>query len=172
VPAVLIRRFEERDAPAVRTLFIEVNRELAPEAMREAFERYIAQSLAEEIDRVAAYYAERRGSFWVAEEAGAIIGTFGLERVDEHAAELRRMYVARAARRRGLGRMMLVHAERTCREAGYDRLVLSTAELQQAALGLYRASGYRLVREEIAAAASNKTVGSGLKRFHFEKHLH
>ena len=78
---------------------------------------------------------------------------------------------ASAARRRGIGRLLLAHAERACREAGYDRVVLSTAELQQAALGLYRASGYRLVREEIAAAASNKTVGSGLKRFHFEKHL-
>lgn len=168
---MLIRRYEERDAPAVRALFIEVNRELAPEAMREAFERYIAQSLAEEIDRIAAYYAERGGSFWVAEEAGAIIGTFGLERADEQAAELRRMYVAPAARRRGIGRLLLAHAERACSEAGYDRLVLSTAELQHAALGLYRASGYRLVREETAATASNKTVGSGLKRFHFEKHL-
>jgi putative acetyltransferase len=169
---MLIRRYEERDAPAVRALFIEVNRELAPVAMREAFERYIAQSLAEEIDRIPAYYAERGGSFWVAEEAaGAIIGTFGLERADEQTAELRRMYVARAARRRGIGRLLLAHAERACSQAGYDRLVLSTAELQHAALGLYRASGYRLVREETAATASNKTVGSGLKRFHFEKHL-
>lgn len=168
---MLIRRYEERDAPAVRALFIEVNRELAPEAMREAFERYIARSLAEEIDRIPAYYAGRGGSFWVAEEAGAIIGTFGLERADEQAAELRRMYVAPLARRRGIGRLLLAHAERACSQAGYDRLVLSTAELQHAALGLYRASGYRLVREETAATASNKTVGSGLKRFHFEKHL-
>jgi putative acetyltransferase len=66
---------------------------------------------------------------------------------------------------------MLAHAERVCREVSYDRLVLSTSELQQAALGLYRASGYRLVREEVATAASNKTVGSGLKRYHFEKLL-
>ena len=45
---VLIRRFERKDAPAVRALFIGVNRELAPTAMREQFESYIVQSLRED----------------------------------------------------------------------------------------------------------------------------
>jgi GNAT superfamily N-acetyltransferase len=168
---MLIRRFEERDAAPVRALFVEVNRELAPEAMREAFEAYIARSLAEEIGRIEAYYAERRGSFWVAEEDGALLGMFGLEEVDRHTAELRRMYVAATARRRGAGRMLLERAEREGVHAGYNRLILSTSELQGAALQLYRRSGYRLVREEVATTASNKTVGGGLRRFHFEKRL-
>ena len=34
--------------------------------MRAAFEAYIARSLTEEMDRVAAYYGERGGGFWVA----------------------------------------------------------------------------------------------------------
>ena len=66
---------------------------------------------------------------------------------------------------------MLEHAERVCRDAGYDALVLSTSELLRAALQLYRTSGFELVREEVATAAGNKTVGSGLRRFHFEKPL-
>jgi ribosomal protein S18 acetylase RimI-like enzyme len=55
------------------------------------------------------------------------------------------------------------------RADGYGRLVLSTSELQQAALAFYRAAGYRLVREETAVAETNKTVGAGLRRFHFDK---
>lgn len=168
---MLIRKYESSDGPAVRALFVEVNRAMAPVAMREAFEAYIAQSLREEIDRIEAYYAERNGSFWAVEEVGRLAGMFGLETSGERTAELRRMYVAPAARRRGLGRKMLAHAERVCLEAGNDRLVLSTSELQPQALQLYRTSGYRLVREEVAQAASNKTVGSGLRRFHFEKVL-
>ncbi|MGH8518766.1 MAG: hypothetical protein ACREUE_15045 [Panacagrimonas sp.] len=31
------------------------------------------------------------------------------------------------------------------------------------------ASSYRLVREEVAAAQSHKTVGAGLMRYHYEK---
>jgi len=54
---------------------------------------------------------------------------------------------------------MLALAERTCRDAGTPRLTLSTSELQQAALAFYRKPGYRLVREENAAAQTNKTVG-------------
>jgi putative acetyltransferase len=50
-------------------------------------------------------------------------------------------------------------------------LTLSTSELQQAALAFYRRSGFRLLREEVGAAQSNKTVGGGIRRYHFEKEL-
>ncbi len=40
-----------------------------------------------------------------------------------------------------------------------------------AALTLYRNSGYELVREELSVAESNATVGAGLRRFYFEKTL-
>ena len=48
---------------------------------------------------------------------------------------------------------------------------LSTAEIQQAALELYRNAGYRLVHEETVEALSNKTVGSGILRYYLEKIL-
>src|SRR5581483_1638180 len=65
---LVIRRYEDRDRAAVRDLFVRVNRALAPEAMRDQFEGYIARSLAEEIDLIPAYYAARQGGFWVAHE--------------------------------------------------------------------------------------------------------
>ena len=39
------------------------------------------------------------------------------------------------------------------------------------ALTLYRNAGYENVREEIADAASNKTLGGGIRRYHFTKRL-
>jgi hypothetical protein len=48
---------------------------------------------------------------------------------------------------------------------------LSTSELQREALSLYRNAGYGLVREEVAVAASNKTIGGGIRRYHFSKIL-
>jgi hypothetical protein len=47
----------------------------------------------------------------------------------------------------------------------------SAPELQQAAILLYRAAGYQLVREEVATTATNRTVGRGLRRFYFERSL-
>ena len=166
---ITIRPFQDRDATAVRDLFVLVNRQLAPPGGRDAFEAYIARALTEEMDRVADYYAERGGGFWVALRAGAVAGTFGLERAAADAMELRRMYVDPAARRGGIGRSMLRFAEAECRRLGARRLELSTSELQPAALELYRNAGYRLVRQEAAVEVSNKTVGGGIRRYYFEK---
>jgi putative acetyltransferase len=66
---------------------------------------------------------------------------------------------------------MLQHAEARARELGFTTMILSTAALQTAAIGLYRRSGYRHVTTEHAATMSTKTVGGGLARLHFEKPL-
>lgn len=166
-----IRRYTDVDHAAVRDLFIRINRELAPPELQAEFEGYVAVSLRKEIERLADYYAEKQGSFWVAYDDDRFAGMFGIEGVGGAAAELRRMYVDAAYRKRGLARMMLEHAERTCREAGTPVLTLSTSELQQAALSFYRNAGYRLVREEVGAAQSNKTVGGDVRRYYFEKDL-
>jgi putative acetyltransferase len=168
---VSIRHFAEADAAAVRDLFVRVNRLLAPPEQRVAFEAYIALSLDEEIARIEAYYAGREGAFFVAEEDGRLAGMFGLERMSAASMELRRMYVEPALRRRGIARALLGFAEDECRRRGFARLELSTSELQRDALAFYRDAGYALDREEVAAAANNKTVGGGIRRFYFSKHL-
>jgi len=161
----LIRRFQAGDAPAVRDLFIAVNRLLAPPGLREAFEEYIARGLREEIDRIDEYYG---GAFWVAVEAGTIIGTFGLE-THGSAVELRRMYVDPAARRRGIATQMLRLAEDEARRRGAQEMILSTANLQVAAIALYEKAGFELVRE-VEDGASHKAVG-GLRRRYYRKAL-
>ena len=132
---------------------------------------YIETALREEIDRIRGYYSERDGGFWVAIAGNKLVGTFGLERASDDAMELRRMYVEPSARRRGIARRMLQFSEDECRRRKVSRLELSTAEIQQAALALYRDSGYRLVREETVEGLSNKTVGSGILRYYLEKIL-
>jgi putative acetyltransferase len=169
---IVIRPYRDDDHHAVRDLFIRINRELAPAALHDRFEAYIALALREEIDRIGDYYDPARGgSFWVATEGGTLVGTYGLEAGGEGVFELRRMYVDPTRRRRGVGALLLAHAEATCRGKGAAKLVLGTSELQTAAIALYKAAGYRLVREVVATDATNKTVGGGIRRFEFEKSL-
>lgn len=168
---VVIRPFAPQYAGEVRALFVAINRLLSPPHMRDVFEAYIARSLIEEIDRIDAYYRQRDGGFWVALTGNKVVGMFGLERVAAESLELRRMYVDPSARRSGIARRMLRYAEAECRRRHFRRLELSTSELQEAALGLYRSEGYTLTREETAADASNKTVGAGIHRYYFEKLL-
>jgi GNAT superfamily N-acetyltransferase len=62
-----------------------------------------------------------------------------------NAAEIKRMYVAPTARRRGLSRVILAELETTARAAGIDWLVLETGRPQKSAIELYRSSGYTKV---------------------------
>ena len=57
------------------------------------------------------------------------------------------------------------------RRRNRPRLDLSTSELQSEALAFYENAGYARMREEVAVVASNKTIGSGIRRYHFTKVL-
>jgi putative acetyltransferase len=168
---ITLRPLAEHDVAQVRELFITVNRLLSPADLRDAFEAYLERALTEEIDHLPAYYGERDGGFWVAVKGDKVVGTFGLERASNNAMELRRMYVHPSARRQGIARQMLNLAEDECRRRSVKRLELTTAAIQHAAIALYENAGYRLVRQETAEKMSNKTVGSSLRRYYFEKAL-
>ena len=169
--SAVIRPFEPRDAAAARALFITVNRLLAPLDLADRFEAYVAAALREEIDDIPGYYSRHGGRFFVAEAEGRLAGMFGLEDAGAGAAELRRMYVDPRFRGRGLGRRLLASAEIEAGAGGFETLVLSTSEIQTAALRLYRDAGYREVRQNVATRASHKTVCASIRRFHFEKRL-
>ncbi len=166
-----IRPFAESDHGAVRGLFIAINRALAPEEMKETFDRYIETALAAEIDRIGSFYSREGGNgFWVAHVGSLLVGTVGLERASAQAVELRRMYVRAEFRRRGIAQALLARAAAEARALGYVKFVLSTAEIQTAAVAFCRAHGFRHTHTDVAAASTSKTV-AGLTRLYFEKPL-
>lgn len=63
------------------------------------------------------------------------------------AVEVKRMYVAPAARRRGFARQVLDHLEGTAREAGADLVVLETGTMQPEAIAMYTAAGYERIAD-------------------------
>jgi GNAT superfamily N-acetyltransferase len=63
----------------------------------------------------------------------------------QRAVEVKRMYVAPAARRGGLARLMLAHLEATARTAGADAILLETGTAQPEAMALYESAGYQRV---------------------------
>lgn len=170
-----IRRYRPSDQGAVIALFREFMWELTPPELGAEFQAYIERAIQEELGRIEEHYFARDDQgFWIAQQAGmshGMVGMVGVEHREPGVAELRRMAVARAQRRKGIGRKLLAAAEAFCRKAGYRRIVLSTSELQLAAAQLYHSSGYELVREEKDAAPSHKSAGAGLTRLHYEKIL-
>jgi GNAT superfamily N-acetyltransferase len=85
------------------------------------------------------------GSFVVIYDEGKPVAGGGLKRVEDGVAELKRMYVAPAARGRGLGRQLLEALEDAARELGYARVRLDFGARQPAAQAMYERSGYHAI---------------------------
>jgi putative acetyltransferase len=81
-------------------------------------------------------------SFFVAEDAGAVLGTIALARKDGY-GEVKSMFVAPEARGRGVARRLLSHLEEVARGMGLPLLRLETGNLLEPAIALYTAQGYR-----------------------------
>ena len=86
--------------------------------------------------------ADGRGTFLVVYRGETPVGCGALRLLDAETAELKRMYVSRPARGKGLGRRILAALEAEARVLGVRRLVLETGVGQAAALALYRSTGF------------------------------
>ena len=169
---VTFRAYRLADYEAVASLWTRINRQLAPIGMEQLMEQYIAASIDGELKQLADAFSEaRRNAFWVVESADNIIGSFGIESRNVTDTELRRMYLDSGYRGSDIAQRMLDFAEARARALGFTKMILSTAQIQQAAVKFYRKSGFRQTRSEVAEVMTTRQAGGGLTRFHFEKAL-
>jgi DNA-binding MarR family transcriptional regulator/GNAT superfamily N-acetyltransferase len=84
-----------------------------------------------------------RGTFIVAMSDGLPIGCVGLKGSGGESAEIKRLWVAPAARGLGLGKRLMTAAERAARELSITVLRLDTNSALSEAGQLYRSSGWR-----------------------------
>lgn len=91
-----------------------------------------------------ARFVPPRGGFLLGYVAGRAVAMGGWTRRADRPgdAQLRRMYVRPADRRRGFAAALLDALENDARAAGAERTVLTTGEPQHEAIGFYRAHGY------------------------------
>ncbi|SDW81615.1 choline dehydrogenase [Pseudomonas syringae] len=84
-------------------------------------------------------------SFVVARElhSGEVLGCGAVVSIGDGEAELKRMFVADNARRRGVGVRLLKRLEQLARDNGARTLLLETGVSQPEAISLYRRAGFR-----------------------------
>ena len=91
-------------------------------------------------------FAPPRGTFLVGFDGdGAAVCGGGVKGLDDETAEIKRMYVVPAARRRGHARTLLEALEDAARDLGYAIVRLDTGPRQAHAQAMYEAAGYRAI---------------------------
>lgn len=83
-----------------------------------------------------------RGLFVLALADDHAVGCGAIRRLESGDAEIKRMYVAPAGRRKGVARAILAALEVEARALGAARLILETGNKQVEALALYRREGF------------------------------
>ena len=127
-----VRRATAEEIPIVRELLIEYSATLGVDLC--------FQNFAEELAGLPGDYAPPRGALLVLEDLG---GCVALRALDKQTAEMKRLYVCRSHRGRGLGRRLAEAVIAEARALGYRSLKLDTLPSMTEAQRMYEAMGFR-----------------------------
>ena len=83
-----------------------------------------------------------RGAFLTARASGDVLGCVSLKRHDPTTGEIKRLWIAPAARGHGLARRLMTVIEDEARTLGFTSLVLDTNAALTEAIALYQSSGW------------------------------
>lgn len=96
-----------------------------------------------DIKDIESSYFSGGGTFLVLEaKDGSIVGAYGLCPLQGHTCELRKMYLHKAYRGRGLGKLLMDDALAKARQLGFRKIVLETASVLVEAIALYKSYGF------------------------------
>ena len=124
------------------------------EAVRDIFREYAAslsvdlcfQGFDEELSGLPGDYDSPRGALLLARAEGVVAGCCALRPMDSsdypNAAEMKRLYVRKAFRGFGLGRLLSEAILDEARRAGYSCVLLDTLDGMEAARALYEDLGF------------------------------
>ena len=147
---VIVRRFRDADAPVLWALNALPN-------VGETADASVPVPLAPAVEPPAAFpdladvgasFLAVGGEFLVAELGGHVVGMGGYRPGADGRAEVLRVRVHPASRRRGVGRAVMTHLELRAALAGLHQMHLDTAVNQPEAMAFYQSLGYREVGRE------------------------
>ncbi len=128
----IIREYEEKDKDVVKKII--------SDTVFEIFNQEIQNT--DDFKDFKKHYAERDGVLYVAEKNGKVIGTVAIRRESENSARLRRMYLLKECRGKGIGGMLLKKAIEFCKSKNYKKIILSTYPQMKEAIEFYRRNGF------------------------------
>ena len=122
------------------------------EQARELFKEYAAwldvdlcfQSFEKELAALPGDYAPPNGRLFLLFNDTQLAGCVALRKIDEGICEMKRLFLRKQFRGKGLGRLLINSIIQAATQIGYERMRLDTLPLQMSdAIALYRSMGFR-----------------------------
>ncbi|XP_005364702.1 probable N-acetyltransferase CML1 [Microtus ochrogaster] len=115
---------------------------------RHPWKEYVAKCLHTDMADITQSYLNARGSFWVAESVGEVVGIVGCLPVKDpplgrKQMELFHLSVSSQYRGQGIAKALVRTVLQFARGQGYSDVVLGTSVLQKGAMALYLSMGFR-----------------------------
>ena len=115
------------------------------------------QNFDKEIKEIKSQYSRPHGAIFIAYDFGKVpIGCSGLRRFEDSICELKRMYLKKEFRGRGIGKRLLIKSIEVGKELGYEKMRLDTLPSMESAIRLYKKIGFY----EIKAYRFNPVEGT------------
>jgi len=136
---------KERPGPDDVARIIELHRGLYSKehGFDETFVDHVAVHLSEFADRIS-----DREHLWTVENQGMTVGSIAVVKASETEAQLRWLLLHPDLRGKGVGKELMGMALAFCRQKGYSKVFLWTADVLLEAAGLYRSFGFRVTEEK------------------------
>lgn len=135
-----IREATNRDIPSIRKVVFSSLREFGLNPDEKGKDK--------DLNNIESSYLSGNGFFGVVVhiETEKIVGCFGLFPVNENICELRKMYLLKEMRGRGLGKIILDTAIDIAKEKHYGKIILETISALKTAIFLYKRYGFKEIK--------------------------
>ena len=109
-----------------------------------------------DLNNIQKHYTNNDGFFGKILQNNKIVGTIGLFKLDDVTCELRKMYLLKEHRGKGLGKLLMDIIIKKAKEKKYKKIELETASVLQEAIGLYKKYGFREIEKSNLANRCDK----------------
>ena len=110
--------------------------------LEDSIEQFEAKGQLTDMDNVQQHYFSNRGLFLAALDAGTLVGTGAVRKIDDATAELKRMWLLEEYQGKGIGYRLITRLFDFARGQGYERIILETSIQQERAIAFYRQIGF------------------------------
>lgn len=94
------------------------------------------------------YHADNKCNFWYAmDDDGQVIGSIGLKKLNNEVAEIKKFFVAKPHRGRGLAQQLMKKCIKRAHDMGTKQIILGTVSVLESAIHFYQKIGFELITQ-------------------------